>query len=94
MDNSNNAKEDNELMYIYEWVDSVPLSRPKKSIARDFSDGGKLIFDKNIVMMAELIKHHAPKLVELHNYPSASSTQQKLYNWTTLNSNNTLINFI
>ncbi len=34
--------EDNQLMYIYEWVDSVPLSRPKKNIARDFSDGGKI----------------------------------------------------
>lgn len=41
MDNSNNAiKEDNELMYIYEWVDNVSLTRPKKNIARDFSDGG------------------------------------------------------
>lgn len=37
-------------------------------------------------MLAELIKHHSPKLVEIHNYPSASSNQQKLYNWTTLNS--------
>ena len=34
--------EDNELMSIYEWVDSVPLSRPKKNIARDFCDGGKI----------------------------------------------------
>jgi hypothetical protein len=39
----NNIKEDNELMYIYEWVDSVQLSRPKKNISRDFSDGGKWI---------------------------------------------------
>lgn len=30
-----------ELQAIYEWVDSVPLSRPKKSIARDFADGGE-----------------------------------------------------
>ena len=29
-----------ELQALYEWVDSVPLSRPKKSIARDFADGG------------------------------------------------------
>jgi hypothetical protein len=42
MDQQVSMKEDNELMYIYEWVDSVPLSRPKKNIARDFSDGGKL----------------------------------------------------
>lgn len=29
-----------ELQAIYEWVDSVPLSRPKRNIARDFADGG------------------------------------------------------
>ena len=36
-------------------------------------------------MMAELIKYHIPKIVEIHNYSAASSTQQKMYNWTTLN---------
>ena len=25
---------------LYEWVDSVPLSRPKRNITRDFADGG------------------------------------------------------
>ena len=86
MDQQGNVKEDNELMYIYEWVDSVPLSRPKKNIARDFSDGGKeLYLIYLLVLMAELIKNHIPRLVELHNYPSASSTSQKNYNWATLN---------
>jgi hypothetical protein len=33
--------DENEIMHIYEWVDSITLSRPKKNIARDFSDGGK-----------------------------------------------------
>jgi hypothetical protein len=47
MDGQNMLKEDNELMYVYEWVDSVPLSRPKKNIARDFSDGGKIIYKIN-----------------------------------------------
>ncbi len=27
---------------LYAWIDTIPLSRPKKNIARDFSDGGKL----------------------------------------------------
>lgn len=72
----NQSKEENELMYIYEWVDSIPLTRPKKNISRDFSDG---------VLMAEIVKHYFPRLVEIHNYPSASSTNQKLYNWSTLN---------
>ncbi len=29
-----------ELQALYAWIDEVPLSRPKKNIARDFSDGG------------------------------------------------------
>ena len=27
--------EDNKLMYIYEWVDSIPLSRQKKKIFQE-----------------------------------------------------------
>lgn len=33
--------DDAELEELYNWVDSIPLTRPKKNIARDFSDGGK-----------------------------------------------------
>lgn len=40
-----------ELNSIYNWVDEVPLSRPKKNIARDFSDG---------VLTAEIIAHFLP----------------------------------
>ena len=68
--------EDNKLMYIYEWVDSIPLSRQKKNISRDFNDA---------VLFAEMIKYHYPILVDLHNYPSASSTKAKIINWETLN---------
>jgi hypothetical protein len=32
---------DEELQKIYVWIDSIPLSRPKRNIARDFSDGGQ-----------------------------------------------------
>ena len=32
-----------------------------------------------------MIKYHYPRLVDLHNYPSASSTKAKLVNWETLN---------
>jgi len=35
-------------------VDSIPFSRAKKNMNRDFSDG---------VMMAELIHHYRPKMV-------------------------------
>jgi hypothetical protein len=34
--------DDEELQRIYTWVDEVPLSRPKRNITRDFSDGGAL----------------------------------------------------
>eukprot|EP00976_Prorocentrum_cordatum_P078106 1182964-Prorocentrum_minimum.AAC.3 len=67
---------EDELQGLYTWVDEIPLSRPKRSIARDFSDG---------VLVAEIIAHYFPKYVELHNYSSASSVTQKLYNWNTLN---------
>ncbi|XP_019855022.1 PREDICTED: sperm flagellar protein 1-like [Amphimedon queenslandica] len=61
---------------LYAWIDEVPLSRQKKNISRDFSDG---------VMAAELAQHFFPNMVELHNYPPANSTTQKLTNWRTLN---------
>ncbi|XP_072139033.1 sperm flagellar protein 1 [Mobula birostris] len=61
---------------LYAWIDRVPLSRPKRNIARDFSDG---------VMVAEVVKHFLPRLVEMHNYIPANSTQQKLSNWQLLN---------
>ncbi|MBN3294932.1 SPEF1 protein, partial [Amia calva] len=64
------------LQDLYAWIDTVPLSRPKRNIARDFSDG---------VMAAEVVKCFFPRLVELHNYIPANSTQQKLSNWGTLN---------
>ncbi|KAI8897029.1 hypothetical protein BC833DRAFT_595268 [Globomyces pollinis-pini] len=65
-----------EIQKLYTWIDSAQFSRPKKNLTRDFSDG---------VACAELIHHFIPKLVELHNYSSANSVSQKLYNWNTLN---------
>lgn len=67
---------ESDLQSLYLWVDEVPLSRPKKNIARDFSDG---------VLMAEILYHYYPKLVELHNFGSTNTTEQKRYNWETLN---------
>jgi len=67
---------DEELQRVYQWVDEVPLSRPKRNIARDFADG---------VLMAEIVAHYFPKLVEMHNYPAANSYKTKIYNWNTFN---------
>ncbi|CAL1525834.1 unnamed protein product [Lymnaea stagnalis] len=65
-----------ELEELYSWVDKIPLSRPKRNIARDFSDG---------VLVAEVVKHFLPKLVELHNYTPGNSTPQKMQNWFLMN---------
>ncbi|XP_076830516.1 sperm flagellar protein 1 [Brachyhypopomus gauderio] len=72
----NNNLDEEDLQDLYAWIDNIKLSRPKRNITRDFSDG---------VMTAEVVKHFFPKLVELHNYTPAHSTQQKLTNWATLN---------
>lgn len=69
------AQDEEELQRIYQWIDEIPLSRPKRNISRDFADG---------VLVAEVVAHYYPRMVELHNYPSANSFAQKLYNWQTL----------
>lgn len=65
-----------QLQELYKWIDKVPLSRPKRNIARDFSDG---------VLMSEVIHHFFPNLVDLHNYVKASNHDTKTANWITLN---------
>ncbi|KAM9248943.1 sperm flagellar protein 1 [Dugong dugon] len=64
------------LHQLYLWVDNIPLSRPKRNLSRDFSDG---------VLVAEVVKFYFPKMVEMHNYVPANSLQQKLSNWGHLN---------
>jgi hypothetical protein len=40
-----------KLEDLYAWIDKIPLSRPKKKIERDFSDGksqsNRILFSKN-----------------------------------------------
>jgi hypothetical protein len=67
---------DEQLRSIYAWIDAIPLSRPKRNMARDFSDG---------CMFAEVCAAYFPDIVELHNYSPASNSQQKIYNFETLN---------
>lgn len=47
---------EDELNSIYNWVDQIPLSRQKKNIARDFSDG---------VLMAEIVHFFLPKMIDV-----------------------------
>ncbi|XP_014116604.1 PREDICTED: sperm flagellar protein 1 [Pseudopodoces humilis] len=67
---------DTSLVSLYRWLDTVPLSRPRRNIARDFSDG---------VLAAEVVKFFFPSLVELHSFVPTSSTAQKVANWGHLN---------
>ncbi|KAJ3145103.1 Sperm flagellar protein 1 [Irineochytrium annulatum] len=75
MDLQTDLAED-EISSLLAWIDDIPLSRPKRNITRDFSDG---------VAAAEVVHHFCPKLVDMHNYSPANSVSQKLYNWNTLN---------
>eukprot|EP00357_Protocruzia_adherens_P013258 CAMPEP_0115012288 /NCGR_PEP_ID=MMETSP0216-20121206/24630_1 /TAXON_ID=223996 /ORGANISM="Protocruzia adherens, Strain Boccale" /LENGTH=252 /DNA_ID=CAMNT_0002381281 /DNA_START=142 /DNA_END=900 /DNA_ORIENTATION=- len=68
--------QEDELQMVYNWVDEIPLSRPKKNITRDFSDG---------LLMAEVIKHYHPRMVEIHNYTATGAVQKKINNWELLN---------
>lgn len=38
---SRHSETGDHLGEIYEWIDQIKFSRPKRNIARDFSDGGK-----------------------------------------------------
>jgi hypothetical protein len=65
-----------ETENLIKWLNSIPLSRRTRNIARDFSDG---------VMMAELLKYYYPRYVDLHNYSPAFKSSSKYENWSTLN---------
>lgn len=41
VDMNANSETGDYLGEIYEWIDQIKFSRPKRNIARDFSDGGK-----------------------------------------------------
>jgi hypothetical protein len=73
---SNEQLSDEQLRALYAWIDAIPLSRPKRNIQRDFSDG---------VLLAEVVAVYFPALVEIHNYGAANSVKQKVYNFDTLN---------
>lgn len=61
---------------LYKWIDSHSITRPKRNLNRDFSDA---------VPLAEIMKQHFPKMVDLHNYYPKNSYSQKLINWEVLN---------
>lgn len=77
---------------LYKWIDQHPLTRPKRNINRDFADARNYLLLKIPihhqsfpVPLVEILKHHFPKKVELHNYSSQNAMNRKLDNWHTLN---------
>jgi len=60
---------------IYMWIDEYQFSRPKRNIARDFSDG---------VLIAEIVQAFYPQHIDLHNYVSTLDPKQKRSNWEVL----------
>ncbi|XP_046630017.1 sperm flagellar protein 1 [Neodiprion virginianus] len=71
-----NIVEGEAVEEIYAWIDQIQFSRPKRNIARDFSDA---------VLMAELLKKYYPRYVDVHNYIAGSSIAKKIDNWAMLN---------
>ena len=65
-----------ELEAVLKWVDSFELSRCRRKLNRDFSDG---------VLLAEMLKFEFPNLVELHNYSGCFAVHGKIENWKILN---------
>ncbi|XP_076232395.1 sperm flagellar protein 1 [Calliopsis andreniformis] len=70
------SETDDNLEEVYAWIEQMTFSKPKKNLARDFSDG---------VFMAELLKRYYPRHVDIHNYISGNSIAKKIDNWCTLN---------
>jgi len=65
-----------QILSLYKWLDNIPLSRRKRNITRDFSDG---------VLMAEVVHRFFPSIIDLHNYSQGLRVDTKLYNWKHLN---------
>ena len=77
MSQTDNLLTEEELREVYEWVDSFNLSKPKRNIGRDFSDG---------ILLAEILREYYPNLVQIHSYSSVNAKKDKLTNWEFLNS--------
>lgn len=71
-----NSTIEKNYYHVYEWVDNIPLSKNKRNFARDFSDGS---------LVAEIVKHYHPKLIDLHNTPASLKLDRKRKNWELLN---------
>ncbi|CAF1341896.1 unnamed protein product [Adineta steineri] len=60
--------DESNLQELYSWIDEIPLSKPKRKIERDFSDGA---------MVAEIVYYYFPDIININNYISTISFNQK-----------------
>ena len=44
-----------DIQSLYMWIDDIPLTRPKKNMTRDFSDGGAFYLMKKLIYKNFLI---------------------------------------
>jgi len=68
--------EEEELTSLLLWVDDFPLSKEKRNLTRDFSDG---------VTVSEILKYFIPKVVEVSQFTPSYNTSSKEANWHHLN---------
>ena len=47
--------EDEDLQRLYTWLDEIPLSRPKRNISRDFSDGGEPVVNPVAIVCSKAV---------------------------------------
>lgn len=61
-----------DLERLYAWIDEIPLSRFKKNLPRDFSDGGKCL----IMHFSGYIRYSQPSKVYFNLKSLALLTKQ------------------
>lgn len=66
-----------ELADLYEWLDRVPLSKPRSNVEKDFADG---------TLAAEIVRFYYPDLVDFRIIRPALSLQERTDQWKLLNS--------
>lgn len=66
-----------ELADLYEWLDRVPLSKPRSNVEKDFSDG---------LLAAEIVRFYYPDLVDFRMLRPVLNLQERTEQWKLLNS--------
>lgn len=63
---------------VYDWVDRIPISRPKKNIHRDFADG---------ILVLEVLSSYIAGIGNNIELQPSNNVTIKQSNWNVLNRN-------